>query len=66
MIIATAVPKITDQFHSIDDIGWYASAFLLPACAFMLVFGKLYQLYSVKVVYLYVLPLPLFFIFLPR
>jgi MFS family permease len=52
MIIATAVPKITDEFHSIDDIGWYASAFLLPGCAFMLVFGKLYQLYPVKVVYL--------------
>ena len=24
-IIATAIPKITDQFHSLDDIGWYAS-----------------------------------------
>lgn len=21
-IISTAIPKITDQFHSIDDIGW--------------------------------------------
>jgi hypothetical protein len=21
-IIATAIPRITDQFHSIDDIGW--------------------------------------------
>lgn len=24
-IIATAIPKITDQFNSLDDIGWYAS-----------------------------------------
>lgn len=54
MIIATAVPKITDEFHSVDDIGWYASAFMLPACAFMLVYGRLYQLYPVKIVYLYV------------
>lgn len=24
-IIATAIPKITDQFHSLPDVGWYAS-----------------------------------------
>jgi len=26
-IIATAIPKITDEFHSIGDVGWYASAY---------------------------------------
>ncbi|KUL83867.1 hypothetical protein ZTR_06584 [Talaromyces verruculosus] len=25
-IIATAIPKITDQFNSLDDVGWYGSA----------------------------------------
>lgn len=25
-IIATAIPKITDEFQSLDDVGWYASA----------------------------------------
>ena len=25
-IIATAIPKITDQFHSLPDVGWYGSA----------------------------------------
>lgn len=25
-IIATAIPKITDQFKSLDDVGWYGSA----------------------------------------
>lgn len=24
-IISTAVPRITKQFHSIDDVGWYAA-----------------------------------------
>ena len=24
-IISTAVPRITQSFHSIDDVGWYAS-----------------------------------------
>ena len=33
-IVATAIPKITDQFHSLDDVGWYASAFFLTVAAF--------------------------------
>jgi hypothetical protein len=24
---STAVPRITDEFHSIDDVGWYAAVF---------------------------------------
>jgi len=29
-IIATAIPKITDEFPgSIQDVGWYGSAYLL-------------------------------------
>ena len=24
-IIATAIPKITDEFHSLPDVGWYGS-----------------------------------------
>ncbi|OCL11261.1 MFS general substrate transporter [Glonium stellatum] len=51
-IIATAIPKITDEFHSIDDIGWYASAFLLTGCAFMLFYGKIYTLYPIKWIFL--------------
>lgn len=51
-IIATAVPKITDEFHSIGDIGWYASAFLLTGCSFMLFYGKIYTLYDIKWIYI--------------
>lgn len=25
-IISTAIPRITDEFHAIDDVGWYGSA----------------------------------------
>ena len=52
LIIATAVPAITDQFHSEDDIGWYGSAYLLTTCAFQLLFGKVYGFYSVKYTFL--------------
>jgi MFS family permease len=48
MIIATAIPKISDEFHSIEDIGWYASAYMLTGSAFMLLFGKFYTFYSPK------------------
>lgn len=39
-IIATAIPKITDQFNSLQDVGWYGSAYLLTTCALQLFFGK--------------------------
>jgi hypothetical protein len=51
-IIGTALPKITDDFKSIDDVGWYGSAFLLTVCAFQLAFAKLYTFYSIKWMYL--------------
>ncbi|MCJ1400806.1 hypothetical protein MMC11_004014 [Xylographa trunciseda] len=51
-IIATAIPKITDDFHSLGDVGWYGSAFLLTGCAFMLIYGKIYTFYSTKWVFL--------------
>ncbi|KZO90450.1 major facilitator superfamily transporter [Calocera viscosa TUFC12733] len=51
-IIATAIPRITDDFNSLNDIGWYGSAYLLTSCAFQLVFGKLYGLFPVKAVFL--------------
>ena len=28
-IVATAIPRITDQFKSLDQVGWYGSAFFL-------------------------------------
>ena len=28
-IVATAIPRITDEFNSPEDVGWYASAYLL-------------------------------------
>ncbi|TVY38445.1 Aspyridones efflux protein [Lachnellula occidentalis] len=51
-IIATAIPKITDQFHSLPDVGWYGSAYLLTTASFQLLFGKFYTFFSIKWVYL--------------
>lgn len=46
-----AIPSITNQFNSIDDIGWYGSAYLLTFCAFQLLFGKIYSFYNPKWVF---------------
>ena len=47
-IIAVAVPAMTNAFHSISDIGWYASSYMLTAACFNPIFGRVYQLYSTK------------------
>ncbi|KKY16570.1 putative mfs aflatoxin efflux [Diplodia seriata] len=47
-----AIPQITDEFHSLPDVGWYGSAYTLTCCSFQLLFGKLYTFYSVKAVML--------------
>jgi MFS family permease len=51
-IIGTAVPRITDDFHSLNDVGWYASAYLITSCATQLTWGRFYTFYSSKAVYL--------------
>ncbi|KAL5384412.1 hypothetical protein PMIN02_009220 [Paraphaeosphaeria minitans] len=51
-ILATAIPRITSEFHSIEDVGWYGSVYLLSTNAFQPTFGKLYSMFNVKVVYL--------------
>ncbi|KAF5615426.1 major facilitator superfamily transporter [Fusarium sp. NRRL 52700] len=51
-IIATAIPRISDDFKSLDDIGWYGSSYLLTTCEFQLLFGKLYTLFDIKWVFI--------------
>ncbi|OJJ48314.1 hypothetical protein ASPZODRAFT_130293 [Penicilliopsis zonata CBS 506.65] len=51
-IVSTAVPKITSQFNSIDDIGWYGSAALLTNCALNPLTGKIYTFCPLKATFL--------------
>ena len=46
------MPHITDDFHSLGDVGWYGSAYLLTSCSFQLLFGRIYTFYSPKWVFL--------------
>ncbi|KAJ9130825.1 Major facilitator superfamily domain, general substrate transporter [Pleurostoma richardsiae] len=47
-IVATAVPTITSDFHSLEDIGWYGTAYLLTNCACQPLSGKIYSYFNVK------------------
>lgn len=50
--MSTAIPKITTEFDSLDDIGWYGSAYLLTTCCFQLMFGKMFAEFPVTYVFL--------------
>ncbi|EXJ94025.1 hypothetical protein A1O1_02418 [Capronia coronata CBS 617.96] len=51
-IVATAIPRITDQFHSLDQVGWYGSAFFLTLGSFQATWGKVYKYFPLKIGYL--------------
>ncbi|KAI1746306.1 MFS general substrate transporter [Xylaria scruposa] len=47
-IISTAVPKITSEFHSLPDVGWYAGAYQLASSVLQPLTGKLYTYFPTK------------------
>lgn len=47
-IVSTAIPRITDEFYSLKDVGWYGSAYQLANAALQPVTGKLYTNFSSK------------------
>ncbi|GIJ91429.1 hypothetical protein Asppvi_010394 [Aspergillus pseudoviridinutans] len=51
-IIATAIPRITDDFHSLSDVAWYGSAFFLVTAGFQTAWGKAYGFFSLKITFL--------------
>ncbi|EGX88301.1 MFS transporter, putative [Cordyceps militaris CM01] len=51
-IIATAIPTITAEFHSVSQIGWYGSAFFMSLAAFQAFWGKAYKYFALKIVFL--------------
>lgn len=51
-IVATAIPRITDQFHSLDQVGWYGSAFFLTLASFQSTWGKAYKYFPLKTSFL--------------
>ncbi|KAI6781969.1 uncharacterized protein J7T54_005180 [Emericellopsis cladophorae] len=50
-IIGVAVPAISNEFGSFDDISWYESAYLLTFAALQLPVGKIYTFFRAKWVF---------------
>ncbi|KAF4818387.1 Efflux pump mlcE [Colletotrichum siamense] len=48
-VISTAIPKITDDFKSLVDVGWYGSAYNLGSAALVPLTGKMYNHFNLKV-----------------
>ncbi len=51
-IVATAIPKITDEFHGLNDVSWYSSAFFMTIGGFQSAWGKVYKYFPLKTSFL--------------
>ncbi|PYI02700.1 MFS general substrate transporter [Aspergillus sclerotiicarbonarius CBS 121057] len=47
-IVSTAIPTITSQFHSLNDVAWYGSAYTISSAALQPLSGKFYTYFSSK------------------
>ncbi|PCH00736.1 Major facilitator superfamily domain, general substrate transporter [Penicillium occitanis (nom. inval.)] len=53
-IISVATPQISTDFHALNDVGWYGSAYGMTLCAFTPVLSSFYKHFNPKVVFLVV------------
>lgn len=51
-IVATAIPKITDEFHGLADVSWYSAAFFMTIDGFQSAWGKVYKYFPLKISFL--------------
>ncbi|KAF3245791.1 hypothetical protein TWF192_007267 [Orbilia oligospora] len=51
-IVATAIPRITDEFHGLDKVSWYGSAFFMTNGGFQSSWGKAYKYFPLKTVFI--------------
>lgn len=47
-ILSTATPKITTDFQSLQDVGWYGAAYQLSSAVLQPLTGKIYTNFKAK------------------
>ncbi|KAI1386648.1 major facilitator superfamily domain-containing protein [Hypoxylon trugodes] len=47
-IVSTAIPAISDEFHALEDVGWYSAAYNLGSAALQPLTGKIYKCFCLK------------------
>lgn len=50
--MATAIPRITDEFHGLSQVSWYGSAFFMTNGGFQTTWGKGYKYFPLKSTFL--------------
>ncbi|KAK8054932.1 major facilitator superfamily domain-containing protein [Apiospora rasikravindrae] len=53
MVISTAIPRITDEFRSLPDVGWYAGVYQFGIAAPQPLIGKIYTHFKTKWTFLF-------------
>lgn len=51
-VIGVATPGITTSFHTIDDLAWYGSGYMLPHSTLQPILGAFYKSFNVRYVFL--------------
>ncbi|KAF1944324.1 efflux pump protein [Clathrospora elynae] len=51
-IMGTAIPRITTEFHSLSDVGWYVGAYTLASATLQPLSGKFYTHFNTKIIFL--------------
>ncbi|KAK5204370.1 hypothetical protein LTR41_009841 [Exophiala xenobiotica] len=51
-IVATAIPKITDEFHGLDKVSWYGAAYFMTFGGFQAAWGKIFKFFPLKTLYI--------------
>ncbi|OGM50082.1 hypothetical protein ABOM_001245 [Aspergillus bombycis] len=51
-ILATAIPKITDEFHGLNKVSWYSAVFWLTSGGSQSAWGKAYKYFPLKSTFL--------------
>ncbi|KAI1311217.1 putative MFS transporter [Xylaria venustula] len=54
-ILATAIPQITSDFSSLNDMDWYGSSYLLAQMSLLPSCGRIYTFYNIKRAYIILL-----------
>ncbi|KAI2604641.1 MFS general substrate transporter [Hypoxylon sp. NC1633] len=50
--LGTAIPAITSEFNTVNDVGWYSSAYLIANCVMVPFVGKLYKNFRIRIVFI--------------
>jgi len=50
-IINIPIPRISTDFHSLEDAAWYGAMYLLTITAFQPTFGTLYKYFNIDTIY---------------